>query len=476
METGSQVPGGLISLAPGRRPPSNLRDAEAVADLFLGMFRRDLQSFYPQAQVEPRDGNGRQPNVAAGPEFRLIRGEGGDLAIDLFGVRYGLVPREGSRFTAQDRRMIAAFGAVLSLRYQHLFQINHSTRLELYRGGSEDHYVAAFVEPSVYEPAANRPSRIAATIHTLRTTALSTYENRRVSTGVLLLGPDGDPDRPTPPDALTYGVELTALKSIHRLCDGKRTLFQVDAAGRLAHVVDVRARALEVPSGSFADSPCARDYMAHAWATRSGGHVCLVLSPNQEIKLFAEGSQAFAFAHGRWRILDPATKYAAWSAAVADPKLARVLFQTALDLAECRQGGLFVVVEDTAEIVGRLVSPHDLLAAEAADGPPAEFNPGDPLAKRALHYLARGRAVTDLEPPILEALAAIDGALVIDQKGRLHAFGAILRQDASAASGPVAEGARTTAAIIASRFGPVLKISEDGIVSCFLNGSRVWDL
>ena len=70
-----------------------------------------------------------------------------------------------------------------------------------------------------------------------------------------------------------------------------------------------------------------------------------------------------------------------------------------------------------------------------------------------------------------------------DPGGRLLAFGAILRHDAHSLLGPdpasppaIAEGARTTAALAASRFGPVLKISEDGIVSCFLDGARVWDL
>ena len=86
--------------------------------------------------------------------------------------------------------------------------------------------------------------------------------------------------------------------------------------------------------------------MFHALATRTGGHVCLVLSPNQEIKVFAGGVQAFVFAHGRWRVLDPESKFALWEGAVANPRLARVLFQTALDLAEERQGGLLVVVSD----------------------------------------------------------------------------------------------------------------------------------
>jgi hypothetical protein len=205
--------------------------------------------------------------------------------------------------------------------------------------------------------------------------------------------------------------------------------------------------------------------------------MCLVLSPNQEIKIFCEGSQVFAFAHGRWRILDAQSRFASWEAAVAEPELARVLFQAALDLAELRQGGLFVVVSDPAAARGNLIAPHDLLSSSVQNGPPPELAPRDPLAKRALHYLARGRNATALDPPVLEALASLDGALVTDRAGQILAFGAILRHDTSDLPAlTAAEGARTAAACVASRFGPVLKVSEDGFVSCYLNGARAWDL
>ena len=120
----------------------------------------------------------------------------------------------------------------------------------------------------------------------------------------LLLGAGDDPahpPRPTPPDALTYGVELTVLRSLYRLCDGRRTLFQVDPEGKLAAIVDIVAGRVWRPWPARCP---ARRMRPHARATQAGGHVCLVLSPNQEIKLFAEGVQAFAFAHGRWRVLD----------------------------------------------------------------------------------------------------------------------------------------------------------------------------
>jgi hypothetical protein len=473
-------PDAPMSLPP---PPQGRREAPPVgiADLFVGFFRRDLHGFFPQSRFEPVSEGPARSDPASWPGFRLVEGAGGGPdAVEMFGVRYAIAPRSGGRFSAHDRRLIRSIGAVLNLRYLHAFRAGMAPRLELFRGGSEDHYVAAFVEPSAYAEPSTRPSRIAATIHTLRTAALSTYENRRVSTGALLLGPGDDPDhpaRPTPPDALTYGVELTALKSIHRLCDGRRTLFLVDPDGKLASIVDITRWA--GPAAGAGEVPCARAYTPHARATRAGGHVCLVLSPNQEIKLFADGVQAFAFAHGRWRVLDPRSKYAVWRAAVADERVARALFQTALDLAEHRQGGLFVVADAPGEAVGRLVAPHDLLDPDGAapSGPPPELMPGDPLAKRALHYLARGAVVTALDPPVLEALAGLDGALVTDRAGRLLAFAAILRHDPATLPGPVtAEGARTTAALAASHFGPVLKVSEDGLVSCFLHGARVWDL
>ena len=85
--------------------------------------------------------------------------------------------------------------------------------------------------------------------------------------------------------------------------------------------------------------------------------------------------------------------------------------------------------------------------------------------------------MTDLDPNVLAALASLDGAIVMDRAGRLLAAGAILRHPATAEleDSGVVEGARTTAALAASRFGPVLKVSEDGIIT-FFDGERVWDI
>jgi hypothetical protein len=533
-------------------------DPSNFNEVFLGAFRRDVLSFYPGSRIEREPAvivaGSTAPATRVSPtfalDFQLDEESGGSrdsVRVALFGVWYRLSVPRSLGLGPRDHDLIRAVGRVMELHHQVLFRWSRVSLLQLRRGMPEDHYIAAAVDPSAYSSAASSPSRIAEAILTLRTMALSTYENRRVTTGTLIIGTGSRSatDQPhairdTSPEALTFGVELTGLKTLHRLCDGRRTVFLVDQQGRLTDLVDIRHWAIhesrtqdEPPRPESEDEPepvlsvpCPRVYMFHALATRTGGHVCLVLSPNQEIKVFAGGVQAFVFAHGRWRVLDPESKFALWEGAVANPRLARVLFQTALDLAEERQGGLLVVVSDPARAIGRLIAPHDVLEFELDLDPqpgstaltdaidresparpfslfglttqpetsPGEAAPADsvdipipdlvePLSKRSVHYLARGGSVTKLDAAVLEALAGLDGALVADSNGRLLAFGAILRHDLHSLSGgdlasppALAEGARTTAALVASRFGPVLKISEDGIISCFLDGARAWDL
>ena len=68
---------------------------------------------------------------------------------------------------------------------------------------------------------------------------------------------------------------------------------------------------------------------------------------------------------------------------------------------------------------------------------------------------------------------------VTDVNGKLLAAGAILRHaiDSTPADYEpvIVEGARTTAAMAASGFGPVLKVSEDGLIS-FYDGTKIWDI
>ena len=328
------------------------------------------------------------------------------------------------------------------------------------------------------------PFRVPAALEALRVAALSTYENRRVSTGTLLLGTQNDPAAPdwtSQEGAPRFNIRLTSIKGFHRLCDGVRTVFLVDRQGELGRIVDIERWAERAQGPVPASAPCPRAYVNHAKATRAGGHVCLVLTPSQEIKVFAQGTMVFAFSDARWRLLDIPTKFATWCQAVSNTcpsDLALRLFQAALNLSEDRKGALFVVLRDPASSIPQLIAPPDRIVEDVvADDPQDPENLSPRLSKRVLHHVVRGRSMSNLDSSELEALAGIDGAVVTDLNGHLLTFGAILRINPEALKiARAIEGARTLAALAASYHGPALKVSEDGFLTMFLGGRRVWEL
>ena len=358
-----------------------------------------------------------------------------------------------------------------------MFDPKVGPRGDTFHASIEDSIVAEFLDP----PA---PARVPAALEALRVAALSTYENRRVSTGALLLGTAHDPAMPgwaNPEGAPRYNVRLTAIKGFHRLCDGVKTVYLVDRQGDLARAVDINRWADRVHGDGPLDTPCPRPYGGHASATRSGRHLCLVLTPSQEIKVFEGGHLAFAFTDARWRLLDIPTKFAIWRRAIGESRggdLAALTFQAALNLAEARRGALFVVIRDPSTSIAQLIAPADRIVEDVVEDDPQDPDNLSPrLAKRSLHHIVRGQSLFDLDPAVVEAIAGIDGAVVADRDGRLLTFGAILRIVPEALRvARAVEGARTLAALSASFHGPTLKVSEDGLITMFLGGRRVWDL
>jgi hypothetical protein len=430
-----------------------------VNALYGEFFERGVHHFLPSCRIQALGNPNSNP-----PTFTVNPRPDGRLQVQWGGLEYA-VHCDGRALSEDEVRLVAAVSNVLAARYRSLFNAPSSaTSFGLFRGLPEDHYVSAFLDASPYLDTNIGPSardRISDALDVLRITSLTTYENRRVSTGVLLLGSD---PRPCPAGAVPYTSELAAIKSFHRLSDGRRTVFLVNPDGNLVDLVDVGDFSRASRDSSL-PAPSSAAYRSHARATIDGGHVCLVLTPNGELKVWAHGVQQFNFLDGRWRLTELRERYRQWVQAVGHERLAEMLFTVALNRAEARRGGMFVVLEDPT-VARQFVSPMDLLFDGETHG-----------RKDQIQYLLRGKRVLDVAPTVLETLSRLDGAIVLDSASNLLAFGAILRHDLTMApEAEIVEGSRTTAALESSKFGSVLKISEDGLVSFYKDRQRVWEI
>lgn len=455
---------------------SKLPPALVVGAHYDGFLQRALGRFFDRATLETES----VPSPSSDGRLSIDpTDDPGALSVRWFGNRYVLRVPGQRPFTPHEVRFARAIGAVLAARYRTILNPQLMVeRSDLFRGAIEDRYVGGFFADAPYAlRGETAPSdRVAEVIEILRVAALSSYENQAISSGVLLLEGDQDPVGQYPASDRFwphYTGALTSIKSFFRLADGLRTLFLVANDGRLVDIVDVERWAAQASGGRELEVPCAQTYAPHARATLSGRHVCVVLSPGHEIKVFAAGTQIFTFRNADWHLLDLQAKYVLWEAAVGNPALARRLFQTALDLSDAREGALFLVLRRPIDSIGQLVAAPERLDMELV-GEHSSFS--TPSRRHLLHVLA-GRTVIELDPSVLSALATLDGATVTDRDGTLLAAGAILRHPLSSEykTTGITEGARTTAALAASRFGPVLKVSEDGMIT-FYDCGRVWDI
>ena len=161
------------------------------------------------------------------------------------------------------------------------------------------------------------------------------------------------------------------------------------------------------------------------------------------------------------------------SALAAHPAVIEAAVIGAPDENELIKPKAFCVLRDPDDAAPQLVAPADRLDLPAR----LELAGAVPVSRREILHLLEGRTATDLDQSVLSTLASLDGAIVVDRDGRLLAAGAILRhpQSDELLQGGFIEGARTTAATAASRFGPVLKVSEDGEIT-FYDRERIWDI
>jgi hypothetical protein len=449
----------------------------AASALYDNLLQSALRQFFGRAtfEIEPTPSLSSDGRLAIEPTT-----DPSVLSIRWFGTRHVLHVPARRPFTPHEVRLARAIGSVLQQRYRAIFDPREMLeRGDLFRGAIEDRYVGAFLDEPDQKAGGSRRDLVATVLEVLRVAALSSYENRPISSGVLLIDSEEarkttvSPPRDRDGQLYKYSQALTGIKSFYRLSDGLQTLFLVDPEGTVLDIVEIARYAAEHHGLDLSgpDVPGAAAYRAHAAATAGNRNITVVLSPSHEIKIFADGVEMFGFRNARWHLLDVQAKYDMWEHAVGNAALATRLFQTALDLSDARQGALFVVLRDFESSLPLIVAPGDRL-----DAPRPKFADG-PDRVQLLHMI-RGRTAVAIDPAVLAGLARTDGATVMDTDGRLLAVGAILlhTEPVEPHSALAVEGARTTAAMTAGRYGAVLKVSEDGLITFYDRQERIWDI
>ena len=191
------------------------------------------------------------------------------------------------------------------------------------------------------------------------------------------------------------------------------------------------------------------------WAT--GKRVSVVLNQQGEILVFHDQSLRFARRNGSWkhyvhetnvkRMSPPGNRY-----------LREAIYESCLDASFARTGACIGAVHRAhVDKLTDLVSPDDLLAAQAT------------YKTRFIARVVGNALFQQLDRRARAELLALDGAMLVDPNGRILAVGAILNVPSGSADG----GGRTAAARKLSTVGLGVKVSQDGSIAGFRNGTLI---
>jgi hypothetical protein len=280
------------------------------------------------------------------------------------------------------------------------------------------------------------------------------YENKTLTFGCVL-----DPNRH---DKLVKNARFPdrflESKKYKALSDGFHTAYEVSRFGRLVDFVD-----LEFPRRSrLTKKHYYPQWAEHIAQASRQGRCGFVLSRQGEILVFDEGALRFTYRIGRWQYWNHShlvnlLKDRARAQKVKPKLLGRVvgsIYRAALDVSFRRSGGLFVLLhnrKNISEIVRRGDAIGDL---------------GRSIVDSQFDSAFSGKSIQNLPRSVIVDLSSLDGAIVLDNTGKILAYGAVL-QPRNTGRLRGTEGSRTKAAIGASNYGLAVKISSDGGITVY---------
>ena len=293
-------------------------------------------------------------------------------------------------------------------------------------------------------------------IHTL---SEQSYENKALTFGCIL-----DPEESGRQAAANFPSDFLRSKKYKALSDGFRTAYVVSTEGRVFDFVDL---------DRYEQEPLTEKHYFPDWAepiarASRKGRCGIALSRQGDVLVFDKGTLRFTYRYGRWQYWNHAQlvkllRDRARAQRVPKDILGRVvgaIYRAALDVSFRRSGGLFVILHNR-ENLHQVVRPGDALADQDRSKTDTEFD-----------QVLEGHTIQSLPRAVTVELASLDGAVVLENSGRILAYGAVLKPRRSGRLRGT-EGSRTKAAIGASNYGLAVKISSDGDISVYHDGTEL---
>ena len=298
---------------------------------------------------------------------------------------------------------------------------------------------------------------VAEVLGALHTLSEQSYESKALSFGCIL-----DPQRKQHAQPVAFPGDFLRAKKYKALSDGFRTAYLVSTNGAVIDFIDLDRFAVKDLSEKH-HYPDWSEAMARA--SRSG-RCGIALSRQGDILVFDEGTLRFTYRFGQWQYwnhthLVKLLRDRAKAQRIPRTLLGRVvgaIYRAALDVSFRRTGGLFVILHNRNSL-HEIVRKGDAIIDRA----------GAPSVDAAFDSVVAQKTIQSLPRSIAVELASLDGAVVLQNSGRVVAYGAVLQPKKSGKLRG-AEGSRTKAAIGASHYGLAVKISSDGDISVYHDG------
>jgi CRP-like cAMP-binding protein len=149
--------------------------------LYGELLERSVRYFFPTGRLTMLG-----PNTSSRQVLTYHSQQDTVLELEWLHARYAL-SKPSKPFTPHENCLLKSIGNVLSARYHLLFNADLAAQsFHLFRGLPEDRYISAFLDPDPYSNVEALPhitDRVAEAIEVLRVSALTTYENHRITTG-----------------------------------------------------------------------------------------------------------------------------------------------------------------------------------------------------------------------------------------------------------------------------------------------------